>query len=83
MAFTKDIERCRRLDQLIRLEATGSPKVLAERMKISERKVYEYLGQMKEMGAPILYNRHRNSYIYTRKGRFHVGFDEKPFAART
>ncbi len=82
MGFDKDIERFRRLDQLIRLESTGSPRELAEKMNVSERKIYGCLESMKMMGAPIHYNRHRQSYVYGKKGKFQLGFEEFRFVSQ-
>jgi len=78
MALTTYFERITRIDQLIRLKATGSPRALAERLEISESGIYRYISYMRNMGAPIVFCRSRNSYIYEDMGRFQVGFVVKP-----
>ena len=72
--LTKQIELLERLDQLIRLKATGRPKQLAERLRVSEATVFRTIETMKEMNAPICYDIGRESYIYTETTRFRFGF---------
>ncbi len=69
------LERIERVDQLIRLKATGRPKELACRLNISERAVYNLIDTMKIMGAPIYYSSERRSYCYSKKARFIYGFE--------
>lgn len=52
------------LDFLIRSKSTGTPKQLASRLEISERKVFRLLSDLKEMGLPISYDTGRQSYLY-------------------
>ncbi len=68
MKFLEQIHLLERLDQLIRLKATGSPKDLAEKLEVSERSVYNFMEVMRNLGADIKYCQHRNSYYYD--GRF-------------
>lgn len=60
-----DIRLIIRIDQLIYNEMTGSPKMLATKLSISERSVYNYISFMKqELNAPIVYDYHKISYVY-------------------
>lgn len=70
-------ERLQTIDYLIRIKGTGTPTHLARRLRISERTLFEFLKMMKELGAPIGYDRHQNSYYYTQKGGFNVRFIRK------
>ncbi|NDV42843.1 HTH domain-containing protein [Flagellimonas sediminis] len=72
--LTKQIEILERIDQLIRLKATGRPKQLAKRLEISEATVFRMIETMKDMNAPICYDLTRQSYIYTETTRFKCGF---------
>jgi predicted DNA-binding transcriptional regulator YafY len=74
MKFTKQLNRFLHLDQLIRLKATGNPKNLARKIGVSESALYEYINEMKEMNAPISYDKVRNSYCYTEKVKLEFGF---------
>jgi hypothetical protein len=54
-----------RMDQLIRLRATGCPKEFAHKICISERTLYNYLRFLTDdLGASISYNKICCSYEY-------------------
>lgn len=74
MKFIDTLQQIERIDQLIRLKATGSPKDLSLRLNISESTLYQLLNTMKDMGAPIYFCRNRNSYCYDNEVRFEYGF---------
>lgn len=66
-----DIRIIQYLHEKIAQNKTGSPKQLAEQLKLSERSIYNYIFFMKkEMGAPILFDRQKNSYVYTEDCKF-------------
>ncbi|MEQ9309839.1 MAG: HTH domain-containing protein [Balneolaceae bacterium] len=70
-------QRFSRIDNLISLKATGKPSELAEKLEISESTLYEFITIMKELGAPIKFDRARNSYVYDPDGRIEIKFLEK------
>ena len=65
MKFLEEIERLKRLDQLIRLKATGTPAQLASRLHVSERTVYNEILTLRLLGAPVEFCKVRNSYFYS------------------
>ena len=69
MKLLEQLRMLERLDQLIRMKATGTPKQLARRLDISERQVYRLIHEMKESGFPIDYCKERQSYYYSGKGK--------------
>jgi len=70
-------ERFQRIDKLINMQATGTPKQLAQRLAISERQLYKYLCFMKkELNAPIKYNKQRQSYYYNETGKIKIEWEE-------
>lgn len=71
-----DLHRLRSMDRLIRIKGTGTPQYFAKKLGISERTLYEYLSFMKDLGAPIEYNKFRESYYYTSEGGFNFNFQE-------
>jgi len=77
MTFIERLECIDRLDQLIRLKATGSPKELAEKLNISKRSIHNLLEDMKNLGASIYYCSRRRSYCYKRELQFIYGFREE------
>jgi hypothetical protein len=71
----KYTDRLRHADQLIRMEATGAPRLFAQKLGISESYLYGILDEMKEMGLPLSYNRHRLTYVYTKPVRLRIEID--------
>lgn len=69
-------ERLQTIDYLIRIKGTGTPAQLAKRLRISERTLYEFLKMMKDLGAPIEYDRYKESYYYGEKGGFNIKFNK-------
>lgn len=74
-------ERLQTIDYLIRIKGTGNPSQLAKRLNISERTLYEFLRMMKDLGAPIEYDRYKESYYYGEKGGFNIKFTKSVAAA--
>jgi len=71
-----DIVKLSRLDSLIRRAATGSPEELARRLDMSRSSLFELISYLKEeMGAPIIYNRNRPSYMYSYTPKFFLSFE--------
>lgn len=63
-----------RLDALIKIKGTGSPKELANRIGVSERSIYKYIQLMKDYGAPIKFSSGKRSYYYEETGQFYISF---------
>lgn len=74
MSTLKYVERLQRMDQLIRMKATGTSKEFATRMGISRSVLMEALRDLKDIGCEITYCSARKSYYYTKKGKLHIGF---------
>jgi predicted DNA-binding transcriptional regulator YafY len=64
MQFIKFNDRLGHLQELIRKEGTGTPKELANHLNISERMVYRYLNELKDMGKQIEFCRIKRSYKF-------------------
>ncbi|MDI9364264.1 MAG: DNA-binding protein [Flavobacterium sp.] len=73
----KFFERLKRIDSLIQKKATGNPVDLARRLEISESTLYEFLALMRSFGAPIKYDKEKNTYYYTEIGNFNIFFEKK------
>jgi len=74
MNLMNQIRRIERLDQLIRLKSTGTPKELAQRLGISKKTLYNTLNFMKNEGAKIYFCTSRQSFCYEREVYFYFGF---------
>lgn len=64
MDIFERLEQLARLDQLIRLKATGTPKQLAEKIGLSRRQLLRDIAQLRETGFPIEYCRYEMCYYY-------------------
>ncbi|MBX9783112.1 MAG: HTH domain-containing protein [Chitinophagaceae bacterium] len=73
----KFFDRFTRIDYLIARRATGTPQELADKLEISESTLYEYISVMKDLGAPIKYDKFKNTYYYEVSGRFKIKFFEE------
>lgn len=56
------IERLKAFTQIVRLNITGSPKEMANRLNVSESTFYEIIDLCKDLGMDIRYNRQRGCY---------------------
>ena len=63
-----------RIDQLIRLRATGNPHEFAEKLEISDRQVYRLINCLKEIGCPVVYDKILGSYKYEIEGTLKFSF---------
>lgn len=64
MKFIEQIQTLERLDQLIRLKATGTPIELASRLNVSERTAYNLIEALRDLGVVISYCKQKKSYYY-------------------
>ncbi len=77
MKFEENLNRFELLDFLIRTKNTGSLQKLANRLGLSVSRTKDYINSLKEMGAPIVYSRQRESYIYSSPCELVVKFQYK------
>lgn len=58
------------LDSLVRMQATGCPKKLAERLGITERAWYKIRDELiNDLNVPLAYDSQRQTYYYTQRGQ--------------
>jgi len=74
MRFLEKIQTIERIDQLIRMKATGSARDLAKKIGVSKSTLYEILETMKLMGAHIKYSSSKKSYYYETDKILAIGF---------
>ena len=74
MKFIEKLRVIERVDQLIRMKATGSARDLSGRLRISKTTVYDIIDVMKQMGADIGYCSSRRSYYYKMDKELAIGF---------
>jgi len=64
MQAIKQLNRLKKLDALIQQVKTGAPDEFASRMGLSRSQLYNILEELKDLGAPIEYNRRLRSFYY-------------------
>jgi predicted DNA-binding transcriptional regulator YafY len=65
-----NIEKIKYFIHLIEKERTGSAKVAAEKIGVSERMVFHYVNILKnQLNAPINYNREKQSFVFVTEGK--------------
>lgn len=76
MIFLKQLERYKKLDNLIMQENTGTPIELAEKLKTSRSHLYRLLSDLKDYGAEIKYCRKKNTFQYTKPFNFNKSLNK-------
>lgn len=75
MNLSHNINTLERLDQLIRLKATGNPQALAQKLGISVRAWYRLKKVLEEdLNVPLKYSNCYQSYVYVEPGRLVIKF---------
>ena len=64
MQAIKQLDRIKKLDKLIQQGNTGAPDEFAGRLGLSRSQLYNILEELKDLGAPIEYNRSMRSFYY-------------------
>jgi predicted DNA-binding transcriptional regulator YafY len=72
--MVKNIQILEKLDYLIRYKKTGSPEELAKKFKVSEKCIRTHINTLRQLGAPIYFDRKRKSYCYSIDGFFSFTF---------
>lgn len=75
MSLQKNIQRIERMDELIRFKRTGTPQQFATKMGLSQSMLYYMIKELKNLGAPIIYCKYRESYKYQHPVKFKIGFE--------
>lgn len=65
MKIINQIERLKRIHQLIKAEKTGNPQQFARMLSVSESRLYRIIESLKDEGAPIDYSRSAQTYYYS------------------
>ena len=70
MRFVDYLKKLQRMDMLIRRKSTGTPEEFAQKLCCSRAILYRYLSDLKDLDAPVIYNKVRKSFIYERDYKF-------------
>jgi len=64
MGIATYLNRVSRIHSLVMRKSTGSPEEFARKMNLSRSALLKDLSELKALGFPIEYDKHRNSYRY-------------------
>jgi hypothetical protein len=71
------IDQMIKINQLIVKKNTGKPAEMAVKLDCSLTTLFTYIAMMRKMGAPIHYNKFKQTYYYEEEGSFVIGFVPK------
>lgn len=77
MQSIKQIERLRKMHELIKIQKTGNPGRFARKIGVSESQLYNIIERLKTFGFPIGYSRKLQSYFYEDDCDLEVHFSVK------
>ena len=80
MNFIKQIERIKRINQLLKLKNTGSPDKFALKLGISRRQLYNTIELLKDYGLEIKYDREAETFYYPDNKYVDINFSIKVLA---
>lgn len=64
MKAIQQLERLKRINELIKAKCTGRPEMLCNKLNISRRQLFKDLEFFKDLGAEIAYSKIRETYYY-------------------
>ncbi len=64
MKAIQHLMRLQRLHLLISRKSTGKPEDLAQRLNVSRATLFRHLEELRAFGAPLEYNKNRETYQY-------------------
>lgn len=70
-----NIERMKRLYQLIKQEKTGTCTDLARKMHVTKRTIMNYISEFRSLGAVIKFDEVKNTYKFENNFVLHARFE--------
>lgn len=77
MKALEQLERIKRMNQLIKAECTGTPDEFSSRLGISRRQLYSDIEFVNDVGAKIAYSKSRKTFFYLNDRELEVSFTLK------
>jgi hypothetical protein len=65
MKALEQLERLKRMNELIKAQCTGTPDEFANMLNISRRQLYEYISYIKDLGVDIGYSKRLRTFYLT------------------
>lgn len=67
MKFDEYLEKLNKLQQLVNISDTGTPKKLAKKLNVSERTARRMVQKLRHHKMPVVFNRKIKSYVIKTK----------------
>ena len=64
MKAIEQLERLKRMNELIKAECTGTPEEFSNMLRISRRQLYAEIEYLKDIGIEISYSRRRRTFFF-------------------
>lgn len=64
MSLLSDLDKLALINQAIKDEQTGDPVQFARKLNVSRSMLYNYIEEIKTLGAKVKYNKANNTYYY-------------------
>jgi predicted DNA-binding transcriptional regulator YafY len=64
MSIITSIDKIEQINSLIRFKQTGNPEEFAKKLNVSRSMLYQYIEEMKTLGATIKYSRYSETFYY-------------------
>lgn len=77
MKAFEQMERLKRMNQLIKRERTGAPEEFARSLRISRRQLFNYLDEIKSLGAEVGYSKIKRSYYFSNGHELELDYSVK------
>lgn len=77
MKALEQLERLKRMSELIRTGRTGTPEQLSARLNISRRQLYADLDYCRDLGVDIEYSKQRQTFFYSNGKELEIHFSLK------
>lgn len=74
MKAIEQLDRLKRMNDLIKAEKTGTPGEFSQDLGISDSQLYNLIEDLKIKGAPIKYSRSRRTYFYSEEFEFKLNY---------
>lgn len=74
MKAIQQLERLKRLNELIKAKCTGRPEMLCNKLNIGRRQLFKDLEIFKDMGAEIAYSKIRETYYYLNGDELEISY---------
>jgi biotin operon repressor len=82
MKAIEQLERLKRMNELIRSGRTGTPEELSDTLRISRRQLYCDLDYCRDLGVEIEYSKQRRTFFYSNGRELEIEYSLRAISRR-